>query len=421
MLLIDPLPIVQSEMKEVNEVSGKHRASASRGKPKATERPVDTPDLHVIEEGRGVKEKEPYVVNRVAFKQIFPRGLTMGYENMMSPEITAKLFDHISRTKSTALSLWDHVGLNQDHQQSCDVILDPLNYLSAIIQSDTLNVLNLMDSALREIGRDMLDNSLMQQRLIHWRHLLERFDTVLDQLELSFTNFKDFLAVVNYDFENSSSLDVQMKNVNARIARLKQSTKRSYKSLMSNISILESQRGIAEAESVTKLTELAFFFIPLTFSASIFSMQVRELSTGTVSLWVFFIFAILIMISSYTLRLIIRSRSVIRRRQELFKRIRKDSGVQHGDPVSTTAFLGWCWSILCSEILLTREGFIIGIIIVGAALLSAVWTSPLVGGVKVAITFLISIIYVVILGWWVFKRFADKVFRPRIEQSEDSE
>ncbi|KAH6658960.1 hypothetical protein BKA67DRAFT_2412 [Truncatella angustata] len=44
--------------------------------------------------------------------------------------------------------------------------------------------------------------------------------------------------------------------------------------LMATMSIIESQRGIREAESVGKLTELAFFFIPITFIASLFGMNV---------------------------------------------------------------------------------------------------------------------------------------------------
>ncbi|KAL3441392.1 hypothetical protein BJX65DRAFT_313833 [Aspergillus insuetus] len=46
------------------------------------------------------------------------------------------------------------------------------------------------------------------------------------------------------------------------------------------LQIMESQRAITEAESVTRLTELAFFFIPLFFAAAVFSMQVRELADG---------------------------------------------------------------------------------------------------------------------------------------------
>ena len=46
------------------------------------------------------------------------------------------------------------------------------------------------------------------------------------------------------------------------------------RSLHAAISLIESIRGIAEAEGVSKLTELAFIFIPLSFSASFFSMPI---------------------------------------------------------------------------------------------------------------------------------------------------
>lgn len=79
---------------------------------------------------------------------------------------------------------------------------------------------------------------------------------------------------------------------------------------MANMSVVESKRGTAEAESVTKLTQLAFLFIPLTFSASIFSMQVKELDASRKSIAAFFILAIIITTASYALRLLIRKRKL---------------------------------------------------------------------------------------------------------------
>lgn len=43
--------------------------------------------------------------------------------------------------------------------------------------------------------------------------------------------------------------------------------------LMATMSLMESEKAINEAEEVTKLTELAFFFIPLTFVAGIYGMN----------------------------------------------------------------------------------------------------------------------------------------------------
>lgn len=57
-----------------------------------------------------------------------------------------------------------------------------------------------------------------------------------------------------------------------RFSALRKQADKTNNSLVANLSIHESRGGIAEAEGVTKLTELAFLFLPLTFSASIFSM-----------------------------------------------------------------------------------------------------------------------------------------------------
>ena len=115
------------------------------------------------------------------------------------------------------------------------------------------------------------------------------------------------------------------------------------KSLVANMSIVESKRGIAEAESVTKLTELAFFFIPLTFSASIFSMQVKELDASRISIAAFFVLAIMITTSSYALRLLICSENFIDFRRKLLKDIRQDAGLAPISPSPTQTFLAWLW------------------------------------------------------------------------------
>jgi hypothetical protein len=59
--------------------------------------------------------------------------------------------------------------------------------------------------------------------------------------------------------------------------------------VISNNSMLEeSQRAIQQAKLVTKLTLVAFVFLPFTFTASFFGMNVKELGTGTSAMWVYF-------------------------------------------------------------------------------------------------------------------------------------
>lgn len=60
---------------------------------------------------------------------------------------------------------------------------------------------------------------------------------------------------------------------------------------MKNAVIKESQRAIARAEGVAKLTRLAFLFISLSFTTSFFGMNFSQLtnnSGGILSLWIWF-------------------------------------------------------------------------------------------------------------------------------------
>lgn len=59
--------------------------------------------------------------------------------------------------------------------------------------------------------------------------------------------------------------------------------------VISNKSMLaESQRAIQQAKLVTKLTVVAFVYLPFTFTAGFFGMNFKELGNGTISLWIFF-------------------------------------------------------------------------------------------------------------------------------------
>ena len=169
---------------------------------------------------------------------------------------------------------------------------------------------------------------------------------------------------------------------------VRQRTTRSHKSLMANMSIVESKRGIAEAESVTKLTELAFFFIPLTFSASIFSMQVKELNASQISIAAFFILAIIITTAPYALRILIRSENFIDFRRKLLKDIRQDAGPAPVSPVPTQTFLAWLWR---------RVGLLTIIVTVLVVLpvtpVAVLWTRDMNHGFKVLLTiFLLAFI-----------------------------
>lgn len=71
----------------------------------------------------------------------------------------------------------------------------------------------------------------------------------------------------------------------------------------SAMALRNSEKGIAEAENVKRLTELAFFFIPLTFAAAIFSIQVQEFEQSPPQMTTFVITAVCLLFAVYCFRL----------------------------------------------------------------------------------------------------------------------
>lgn len=62
--------------------------------------------------------------------------------------------------------------------------------------------------------------------------------------------------------------------------------------------LAESKRAIEQAEEVTNLTRLAFVFIPLSFTASFFGMNLHPIVEGSNPLWIWFAVSIPLMFLS---------------------------------------------------------------------------------------------------------------------------
>lgn len=347
-------------------------------------------DVPEEEQGTEIKTLEP--INRCMFEGLYPRGPAVDYDFLMAPENVDLLAEYLNRTKPTAASLAEWITKKDTQQPLMTGLTFHLEYLFAIVQNDTVNTLKHMELALQEIGQHIIDDTLIQQRLVHWRLLLERFGNELQLLEDSLRRFADFIIASESSRKDNEDSQIKhnpkvkksLEEIVLQINSLRQRTTRSYKSLMANMSIVESKRGIMEAESVTKLTELAFFFIPLTFSASIFSMQVKELDASQISIAAFFILAVLITTASYALRLFIRSEMFVHQRKRILTDIRRDTGLTSGSSIPTRTFLAWMWR---------RIGLLAVIMTILMALLitpiAVLWTRDINHGFKVLITILL--------------------------------
>ena len=78
-----------------------------------------------------------------------------------------------------------------------------------------------------------------------------------------------------------------------------------------------------------------FFFIPLSFSASIYSMKVKELDASQVSIAAFFALAIIITTTSYAIGFLIRSEEFVYHRKNLLYEIMQITDPRSGSSIPT--------------------------------------------------------------------------------------
>lgn len=85
----------------------------------------------------------------------------------------------------------------------------------------------------------------------------------------------------------------------AKAQNLAQRCERSMTVIMNNANIAESHRAMEQAKRVGKLTMLAFFYVPLSFTASFFGMNFEQFGAGPyLGIWVWFVVTVPVMIMS---------------------------------------------------------------------------------------------------------------------------
>lgn len=80
--------------------------------------------------------------------------------------------------------------------------------------------------------------------------------------------------------------------------------------LASSMGLSQSALVIDQTSGINKLTELAFFFVPLSFITSVFSMQVKELTAAPPHIWTWGLALSLVFLATYLIRILVRSPSV---------------------------------------------------------------------------------------------------------------
>jgi hypothetical protein len=253
-MLVDPLPLIEEVV--IGPARDREYGFSIGG---------DTSRPSTVEKGSGPSQylsdsQRVYRRTMAIFQGIIPRRCTFfTYSNLMQPPNIRLLEETLGCNNSMGYDLWECIkqkGLGAN---------EPLEYvedLFTIIYNDTQKLLRLIRAALREIDEGTLDDALLQAHLTHWRVLISHVQHELPDTLKSISGFVSFCKEMHVLYgvtgsQEKDSIDIRLECLQHDVNDVLRQGADTYKSLLTNISIIDSKRGIAEAEAVTKLTELA--------------------------------------------------------------------------------------------------------------------------------------------------------------------
>jgi hypothetical protein len=273
--------------------------------------------------------------DRLSFTTVHPRSpdpmTSLCMDRVLINHQHLKEFFETTTSARHDLECWlMNVTSNSYAEDASDVFVALLQ----VVGRDLQTFFRLLSFALREISSGFSDDEKMQDRLVYWREFISSYQAELPGIKNSLEEF------ARWSFGDNQ--DRVLDHIEDLICGLDKSIEESAKAreaLRAEMSILESKRGISEAESVSKLTELAFIFIPLTFAASLFSMQITPLQ-DPVPLWSFFVVCLLVLVIPYGIRLIVRSSIISQLKRQWSQEVRAENPGNNGR-IANRAYYRW--------------------------------------------------------------------------------
>ncbi|KAH0559275.1 hypothetical protein GP486_004213 [Trichoglossum hirsutum] len=147
------------------------------------------------------------------------------------------------------------------------------------IRDDYLAVLSNIRDTLEFIDFAMSNDNLLHDCVPGWRVLFGKLRMGFSHSERSISDLMKVIrhhGTLEIEQEPGHALDAEEAfcSLNKEVQAVRTRAESTFQALMSTMSIVESQKAIVQQETVSKLTSLAFFFIPLTLSASVFGMNI---------------------------------------------------------------------------------------------------------------------------------------------------
>ena len=288
---------------------------------------------------------------------------------------------------------------------------DPIIVLLKIVENDTRIFLRSLEWVLDDICNDSLDEFILTRRLSDWRKLMNEFEKEVPAISERLEHFVHFIFGSNGNKMLPAHVNEVVQNVRKNVTRVKTILDEAYADLRVDMQFNESRRSMNETQTVTRLTELAFVFIPLSFCASLFSMSIHELDEG-VPVWIFIITALTMVTIAYGVRLLVGSELLVNSTRRAFERFWELTGVKPGDSDKAPMFtivrftLQDIWKSIRDSLLAGTAG---SIALTAPLVIPIVfmWTSTNMGrGFKTIITlFLLTSVATALLMTFSFRKF----------------
>lgn len=178
-----------------------------------------------------------------------------------------------------SLNIKNNLGPHTMHH----LILSELHRLIITHESETLRHLRL---ALDRIDAEMGADDIVRDKLQFWRKNMGVWKPYLHSRSES---VEEYGRLQNNKLESTNSilprgadavdLITRIEGLNSKLKTTTSRCEVIFNSLIGTMNLIESKKAITEAEQITKLTQLAFFFILLTFVTGFFGMNLK-VSTG---------------------------------------------------------------------------------------------------------------------------------------------
>lgn len=366
-------------------------------------------------------------LQKVIVKPISPRHtVTVDLDQVFESKESAQTFGG----KMGSASTYD--GICNDMRQNDGPMLLGSSIFH-IIKQDTLTFLRRLSYyGLDEMETGILEETKMEDRLSDWIQAISYAQREISEMQVSMEPFVQFCvsmdspAIESNSSESHSTTEPKVlrefQQLSEVMTKMSDRLQRTSTLLTSNLGLLESRRSINEAQAVSRLTELAFIFVPLSFASSIFGMQVQPLA-DPVPLRSFFIIAAGATLFAYFMRMTMRSQWLAYLKVALRRDVRKYAE-SHGLPAPTQSisiFLTVQWTGHCLGVGIQKLlrlagtfwvkiwkvfGFIILFMLLNGSIASIpiaiLWTRELDPGTQCAVTIAILVIVVGSVGPFVW-------------------